>query len=185
MSTQATTSEYQHSLIQVEHVEPCPGQHFPKPGPEHEWLQQFVGEWEMAMECPMEPAKPTMKSKGTESVRSIDGLWVIAESKSTFMDKRTTSILTLGYDPDKKKYVGTWVSSCMTYLWKYKGSVDVAAKTLTLETEGPWPQSPGKVSKFKEVMQVKSKDHRVFTSSMQGEDGKWATIVTNNYRRKE
>jgi Protein of unknown function (DUF1579) len=87
LSTQATTSEYQHSLIQVEHVEPCPGQHFPKPGPEHEWLQQFVGEWEMAMECPMEPAKPTMKSKGTESVRSIDGLWVIAESKSTFMDK--------------------------------------------------------------------------------------------------
>jgi uncharacterized protein DUF1579 len=185
MSTQAITSEYQHSLTQGEQVEPYPAQHFPKPGPEHDWLQAFVGEWATAMECGMEPGKPPMNSQGTERVRSIGGLWIVAEGKSAVVDKPMTSILTLGYDLEKKKYVGTWIDSCMTYLWQYEGSVDLAAKTLTLETEGPCPQSPETVAKFKEVMELKSKDHRVFTSSMQGQDGKWVTFATINYRRKK
>jgi Protein of unknown function (DUF1579) len=178
MSTRATTAKYERSLSQKEHVEP-------KPGPEHNWLQQFVGDWETEVECRIEPAKPPMKTKGTESVRSIGGLWIVAEGESAIMDKPMTSILTLGYDFKQKKYVGTWIGSCMTHLWQYEGSVDLAAETLTLKTEGPCPQSPGTVAKFKEVMEVKSKEHRVFTSSMQGQDGKWATIVTIKYQRKK
>jgi hypothetical protein len=92
--------------------------------------------------------KPLMKTKGTESVRSIDGLWIIAESKSTIMNKPVTSILTLGYDFEQKKYVGTWIGSCMAYLWKYEGSVDRAAQTLTLLTEGPCPQFAATVTRL-------------------------------------
>jgi Protein of unknown function (DUF1579) len=44
---------------------------------------------------------------------------------------------------------------------------------------------PGALAKFKKVTEFKSKDHRVFTSSMQGEDGKWAGIVNINYLRKK
>jgi hypothetical protein len=80
-----------------------------------------------------------------------------SQGESTIMDKPMTSILTLGYDFEQKKYVGTWVGSCMTYVWQYEGSVNLAAQTLTLKTEGPCPQSPGTVPKFKEVMEVKSK----------------------------
>jgi len=68
-----------------EHVEPYHAQHLPTPGPEHDWLQQLAGEWKMDMECPMEAGKPPMKSKGTVSIRSIGGFWIIAESKSTVM----------------------------------------------------------------------------------------------------
>jgi Protein of unknown function (DUF1579) len=186
MSTQATTSEYRRSLAQGDHLEPCHSQEFPKPGPEHDWLQQFVGEWETDVECSAEPGEPPMKSKGTESVRPIGEFWIIAESKSTVMEKPMTSVLTLGYDPEKKKYIGTWVGSCNNYLWGYLGAANAAAKILTLETEDPCPMAaPGTLAKFKEVIEVKSKDHRVFTSSMRREDGKWATIATINYRRKK
>ena len=178
MSTQATTAKYEPLSSQREHAEP-------KPGPEHDWLQQFVGDWETEVECRMEPGKRPMKTKGIESVRTIGGLWIVAEGKSAIMDKPMTSILTLGYDFEQKKYVGTWVSSCMTHLLQYEGSVDLATETLTLETEGPCPHSPGTVAKFKEVIEVKSRQHRVFTSSMQAQDGKWATIATINYRRKK
>lgn len=68
-----------------------------KPGPEHDWFGQFVGEWDTEVECRREPGKPQLKSKGTESGRSISGLWIVAEGKSTVMDKPMTSILTLGY----------------------------------------------------------------------------------------
>jgi hypothetical protein len=176
MSIQATAAKYEPLLSKREHVQP-------KPGPKHDWLQQLVGNWETEVECRIDPSNRPMKAQGTESVRSIGGLWIVAEGESAIMDKPMRSILTLGYDLEQKKYIGTWISSCMTYLWQYEGSVDLATETLTLETEGPSPHSPGTVAKFKEVMEVKSGQHRVFTSSMQGQDGKWAAIATINYWR--
>jgi hypothetical protein len=156
----------------------------PEPQKEHEWLQQFVGEWDADIEMYMEPGKPPQKQKGTESTRSIGGFWVLAENKGTFMDKPFTGFMTLGYDPEKKKYVGTWIDSMNSYLWKYEGTVNEGGKVLTLNTEGPCPKAPGKLSKFKEVVEFKSKDHRVFTSSIQDDDGKWSTVMNINYRRK-
>jgi Protein of unknown function (DUF1579) len=178
MSSQATATKHEPSSSQTEYAQP-------KPALEQDWLQMLVGEWETEIECHIEQRKLPLKSKGIESVRTIGGLWIVAEGKSAIMDKPMTSILILGYDFEQKKYVGTWVSSCMTHLWHYEGSVDLATETLTLETEGPCPHSPGTVAKFKEVIEVKSRQHRVFTSSMQAQDGKWATIATINYRRKK
>src|SRR5687767_2205002 len=69
----------------------------PEPQKEHEWLQQFVGEWEADIEMNMEPEKPPQKQKGTESTRSIGGFWILAENKGSFMDKPFTGLLTIGY----------------------------------------------------------------------------------------
>ncbi|MEX0713880.1 MAG: DUF1579 family protein [Pirellulales bacterium] len=157
----------------------------PVPEKEHEWLGQLAGEWETEGEAFLEPGKPPIKCQGTESARRIGGFWIVAENKGTFMDVPVTGVLTLGYDPQKKKYVGTWIDSVSNYLWSYEGTVDAGGKTLTLETEGPSHDTPGKLAKFKEVIEVKTDDHKVFTSSVQGEDGKWSTIVTIHYRRKK
>jgi hypothetical protein len=73
------------------------------------------------MECHTEPGKPPMKSNGAESVRSLDGLWIVAECACTVLGKPTPNVLTLGYDSEQKKYVGTWVGSCTTHLWQYEG----------------------------------------------------------------
>jgi hypothetical protein len=155
----------------------------PKPEKEHAWLGQLVGEWESNVEMFMGPDQPTITSKGTESVRALGGFWIVAENKGTYMDAPFTGLLTLGYDAQKKRYVGTWVDSMSGYLWKYDGAVDKAGKVLTLETEGPCPAAPGEMSRFKEVLDIKSKDHKVFTSSIQGPDGTWTTMMTINYRR--
>ena len=95
-----------------------------------------------------------------------------------------TGNLTLGYDPDKKKYVGTWFDSMSSYLWQYQGTVDASGKTLTLETEGPSHDMPGQIVKDRETTEIKSKDHKVFTSVRQ-KDGKWVTGLTINYRRRK
>jgi Protein of unknown function (DUF1579) len=55
----------------------------------------------------------------------------------------------------------------------------------TAQTEGPSPLSLGTIAKFREVMEVISNDRRVFTSSVQRADGKWAKIATISYRRKK
>lgn len=51
---------------------------------------------------------------------------------------RTTTLMTLGYDPQKQRYVRTWIGSMMTYLWVYDGGeLDLAETVLRLNSEGP------------------------------------------------
>jgi hypothetical protein len=95
-----------------------------------------------------------------------------------------TTMMTLGYDPQKKRYVGTWIGSMMTHLWVYDGELDTAERVLTLDSEGPAMTGEGKMAKYKDVIEFKSNDHRVLTSHVLGDDGKWHGFMTANYRRK-
>lgn len=155
----------------------------PKPTKEHEWLQQLTGEWESEAQMFMQPGEPPVTSTGIERVRSIGGFWIMAENTGEFGGHPYTGLMTLGYDTQTEKYVGTWIDSMSGYLWKYEGTVNEAGNALTLESEGPCPASGGELTRFKEVVEIKSPDHKVFTSSMQDKDGKWTTTVTINYRR--
>ncbi|MBL8031794.1 MAG: DUF1579 domain-containing protein [Candidatus Doudnabacteria bacterium] len=155
----------------------------PKPTAEHQWLQQFVGEWKSDAEAYMEPGKEPVRMTGTESVKPLGEFWTISEVKSTMMDQPFTGNMTLGYDPKKKKYIGTWVDSMTGQLWEYEGTVDSTGKILTLNAEGSCPMNPGKMTKFKDVVELKDKNTKVMTSSMLGEDGKWVTMMTSTAKR--
>ena len=159
----------------------------PQPQKEHQWLQQIVGEWTAEGECAAQPSAdataPPAKFKGTESGRLVGGFWAVLENKGEFMGAPFTGILTLGYDPETKKYVGTWVDSMTPRLWHYEGTVDATGKVLTLQSEGPCPKEPGKILKFRETIELKGKDHKVFTSMIE-QDGKWTPLMTIQYRRK-
>ena len=91
--------------------------------------------------------------------------------------------MTLGYDPQKGRYVGTWVGSMMTYLWIYSGSLDAEEKILALDTEGPNFGGEG-MAKFQDVIEIKSEDYRVLSSRKLGVDGNWHRFMTAHYRRK-
>jgi hypothetical protein len=71
------------------------------------------------------------------------------------------------------------------HLWTYEGEVDTTGEILTLDTEGPFPMAPGKRFKFREITRFVNAGHRVFTSSLLGEDGNWSTMLTVNSRRKK
>ena len=157
-----------------------------EPQKEHEWLQQLVGEWTCESECSMEPGKPPEKFKGAESVRSLGGFWVQCEGYGEMPGGgMATMLMTLGYDPQKKRYVGTWVGSMMSHLWVYEGSLDADEKVLTLNAEGPSCGGDGKMMKYKDMIEIKSHEHRVLTSHMLGDDGTWKQFMTAHYRRKQ
>ena len=158
-----------------------------EPQKEHQWLQQLVGEWTYEAEATMEPGQPPAKFTGSERVRSLGGLWILAEGQGEMPGGGTaTMLLTLGYDPQKQRYLGTWIGSMMTHLWVYDGALDAAERVLTLEAEGPSMAAPEtKMAKYRDVIEFKSDDHRVLTSHMLGEDGKWHEFMTAHYRRKK
>ena len=163
---------------------PC-GQEMSGPTKEHEWLQQFVGEWTSETEICMDPSQPPMKATGTESTRAVGGFWILAQGVGEMEGMPPFhSVFSLGYDPKKGTYVGSWIDSMTSHLWRYEGCVDDSGRVLTLKTHGPSPGNPDGVAEYREVTEFKSPTHRSFTSSLVGEDGSLTTFVRIDYRRK-
>lgn len=95
------------------------------PQKEHEWLQKLVGEWTFEAEASMGPDKPAEVYRGAETVRPLGGFWTLGEGQGGMPDGTTgTTFMTLGYDPQKKRFVGTFIGSMMTNLWIYDGELD-------------------------------------------------------------
>ncbi|MEB3357354.1 MAG: DUF1579 domain-containing protein [Synechococcales bacterium] len=152
---------------------------------EHDWLQKLVGEWAYETEARMGPNQPPERATGVERVRSLNGLWIVAEGRGEMLGGcPATTIMTLGYDPQKQRYVGTWIGSMMTYLWLYDGEMDTAKQVLTLSSEGPAMNGQGKMAQYRDVITIQSDDCRVLTSHLLGDDGQWHQFMTAHYRRQ-
>lgn len=155
----------------------------PKPQKEHEWLKQFVGEWEAESEGVAAPGQPAMKCKGRMKARMLGGFWVVKEIQTESTGGAVTAVQTIGYDAAAKRYVGTWIDSALPHLWKYTGSVDRGGKVLTLEAEGPNFLKDGAPARFRDSYEFRSKDEILATSSLLGDDGRWTTFMTGRLRR--
>src|SRR5688572_488113 len=82
----------------------------PKPLKEHDWLKNFEGTWEFSATFTMAPGAPPMKSKGMQVDRmGAGGLWLIIDSMEDKKDAPFHGHGMVGYDPEKKKYIGIWV----------------------------------------------------------------------------
>jgi hypothetical protein len=156
-----------------------------EPQKEHLWLNKLLGEWAYEHDCSPAPDQPKEKFKGTETVRSLGGLWVVCEGSGNMPGGGTANtMLTLGYDPARQRYVGSWVGSMMTHMWTYEGALDPSGRVLTLNTEGPnfTPGATG-LAKYQDVIEFLSDDHRTLTSRTLAPDGSWNTFMTAHYRR--
>jgi hypothetical protein len=156
----------------------------PEPAPQHEWLKKFAGEWNVVSEIHMTPGEEPVRGTGSESARMLGGFWVVANGSFEMPGMSMSSMLSFGYDPEKKEYVGTWIDSMSSQRWDYVGSVDESGKILTLTTRGFCPME-GKVCDFKSTVEFKSADQRVFTEKKRSQDGSWVTAVVSTYTRKK
>ncbi len=158
-----------------------------KPEQQHQWLKRFVGEWAFDSECFMGPDKPPAKSSGVEVVRMLGELWMVAEMHSEMPDGGgpMSAIMTVGFDPVRGKFIGTWVGSPMTALFVYEGVMTDSGgvQTLPLNTIGPSWADPTKTTQYQDVIELHGDDRRVLWSQALGDDGQWMRFMTANYRR--
>ena len=157
-----------------------------EPQKEHNWLHKFIGDWEFEAEAMMAPDQPPVKSQGSESVRSLGGLWILAEGQGDMPGCGPAhTLMTLGYDPEKKRVVGSWVGSMMTSQWLYDGELNENENVLTLNSEGPSMAGDGTTGKYQDIIEFKSDDHRTLSALFLDKDGQWQKFMTTHYRRKQ
>jgi hypothetical protein len=140
-----------------------------KPGPEHALLARDVGTWDASLEMRMAPNDKPQVSQGVEQSRLLGGLWLITDFKATVMGQPFEGHGVMGFDPMKKKYVGTWVDSMSLGISPSEASYDPATRTLAGWMEGP--DMTGKITRSRETTVWKNDDTRVFTIYSKSPEG--------------
>ncbi len=150
-----------------------------------EFLEQLTGDWSVVSEATLGPGEEPVRMESREVARLIGGKWLVGESTAAPDEQPFTSILTVGYDPSREQFVGTWISSRQTHMWQYTGELDVSGTVLTLETEGPIMGDPTRTAQYREIIEIEDADHKVMRSLILGPDGEWFEFARAEYRRNE
>jgi heme-degrading monooxygenase HmoA len=162
----------------------------PTPQPEdqlaqHAWLHQLVGEWEATSEAAAEPGGEPTTWTFRESTHSLGGLWIVTEGSAEYEGQPFRSRMTLGYDPNRGEFVGTWVDTIQTTMWTYVGQLDAEQHVLTLEAEGPAFDDPQQTTRYRDQIELVGPGHKRMISSAQAPDGSWTVFMTMEALRVE
>jgi len=153
-----------------------------KPVPEHHWLSKLLGEWRTEAEMMMGPDQ-TMKSTGTESVKSLGGLWATSDGKAKMEDGSEMEYRSaIGYDISDNEYRACWFASMSSHLWKYTGTLSDDGRTMQLDCVGPNMMGEG-TANYRDVIEIVDDNHRTLTSYGEGEDGNFNQYMKVHYYR--
>jgi hypothetical protein len=137
-----------------------------KPTDEHRILAQQEGTWDATIKSfTAGPDAEPMNSKGTEVITVMTGgLWLLSKFDGDFGGVKFEGRRQFGYDPVKKKYVGTWIDSLSPNLSVLEGSYDPKTQTMTYVGDGTSAEGV----KYSQKMVTTTKDDgtRVFTLYM-------------------
>lgn len=156
-----------------------------KPVREHAWLQQLVGEWRVETEMSMGSGQPKQKAEGTESVKSLGGLWAFGEGKTVMPGGAAMHYyIALGYDLTYKEYRTCWIASVSSHLWQKAGQLSADGKVLTLTGKGPDMEKDGETTNYRDVIEIVDENHLTVTQYGEDGQGKFQEHMTLRYTRK-
>ena len=152
------------------------------PVKQHELLKKFEGQWTTTGKAAATEGQPAVETKGSIKSRMLGKFWVVSDMSAEMSGTKFQALQTIGYDPQKQQYTGTWVDSMMNHMWHYEGRYEESANRLILEAEGPSFDAPGKTAKYRDIYEFKSPGHIVTKSEVRQGD-KWITFMTGEAKR--
>jgi hypothetical protein len=155
----------------------------PKPTRYHEFLKQFVGTWDVQAKIWTEQGKPPIKSSAIETASlKCAGLWLVYNDKGELGGRAFEGYGMLGYDEEKKKFIGCWVDQTSTSMDIAEGTCDEKGKVFTLISETT--DAAGTVTRTKRVMEIKGPDSQSLVC-YEGPKGKEVVVGEYEYTRKK
>ena len=109
----------------------------PQPTDQHHRILADVGTWNVKCTYMMDPSQPEMVCDATETIEPVGGFWTVSRFESDFMGMPFVGRCTLGYDPRKERFVGSWVDCMSSTMFVMEGGFRADGKTLEMHSEGP------------------------------------------------
>ena len=122
----------------------CPP--MPQPTDEHRELAEMVGTWKVACTYFMDPSQPPMECSATETCEMTGPFWLTTRFDSVFGGMPFVGRCTVGYLPQKQKWISTWVDSMSPWLFHFEG--ERKDGVLHMQGEGPSPMT-GEMTTFR------------------------------------
>ncbi len=156
------------------------------PTAEHKALESDVGVWDAEVKMWQTADAEPMDSKAVETNKMLGKLWLLSDFEGDFGGMKFTGHMQLGYDPIKKKFVGTWIDTISPFLQTMEGTYDEKTKTSTMLAAGV-DMATGKPSTSKMITRRVSDDERVFEMMMpvEGKEGEWWKMMEVKYTRRK
>jgi hypothetical protein len=154
----------------------------PQPGPEHERLGVFVGDWTSEGEMKPSPMGPGGKMSGRDHCEWFEGKFAVvchSEGSSPMGAMKSLGILGYSAEDGTYTYYGT-DNSGMTMTTVAKGTVENDTWTYTDESK-----MGGMTIKSRYTMKVLSPSEYTFKWEMLGEDGEWLTAAEGKNTKAE
>ena len=135
----------------------------PAPTEHHATLQKTVGVWEGTITMTIPGMEMTSAAK--ETVRANGPFWVVSDFESDLGGQPYQGHGCHGYDPDKKKFVGTWIDSMGSFLSIMEGEMTDEG-VLVMHWDAP--DMMGKIAphRFEQVMKEGAYTSTFYTSDV-------------------
>ena len=154
----------------------------PKPGPEHEKLGFFVGQWRGEGTMSESPFGPGGKITSSDTCEWFEGKFaVVCHSTGKGPMGPMKSLGIIGYNPMEKVYIYYGLDSSGQMMMSVpRGTIDGDTWSYTDESK-----MGDLTMKTRYIIKELSADAYSFKWEMQGEDGTWNTVMEGKSTRKQ
>jgi Protein of unknown function (DUF1579) len=144
--------------------------------PEMKLLAGDVGDWDCEIRM-FGPDGSADTTKGTETNFMLGNMWIISHFKGEMMGMPFQGSSQTGFNPETKKYTGSWVDSMSPHAMTMEGEYDEATKTFTSHGVGKDPA--GTEMKMKMTTRHNDDGTRLFTmyGEVEGQSMKMMEIL--------
>ena len=157
----------------------------PQASEEHKILEHEAGIWDAEMKIWHTPDAEPVGGKAVETNHMLGSMWLVSEIKGDMMGMPFTGRGQYGYDPTKKKYIGTWIDNISPYLSLMEGTMDDSHK-LTMLSKGRDFQT-GEIQTTKLESTYPDQDHKTFTmfAPVPDKEGEWWKMMEIHYTKRK
>jgi hypothetical protein len=153
------------------------------PGPEHQQLAKFAGDWTFTNKAWMAPGQPPMESTGTmHGEATMGGRYLVEDWKGAMMGQDFEGRGTTAYNNVSKQYETTWLDNMSTGIWYSTGTCD-AANVCTFSGDS-WDPMSGKKVNMRSVLSWVDADTFKMVMYGPGPDGKEFQMMEIVAKRK-
>ena len=103
-----------------------------QPDEMHSMVTAGVGEWEGSVYMTIPGMDDPMEMPCTESVKAVGKFWTVSEFSGNFGGMPFNGVSQIGYDPTKKKFVGTWLDNQHPYMAMMEGEWDAKKNAIVM-----------------------------------------------------
>ena len=129
------------------------------PGPQHEQMKKWAGDWNAKVKFQMDPSQPWQESQSTSTITLLmDGRYCQEVVSGQMMGAPFNGMGITGYDNVLGKYVSTWIDNMGTGVMTSQGTADASGKVITFVGTSSDPVT-GKPAKVRMVSTIVDDDH--------------------------